>query len=218
MTSPPFRLLAVLLVAVSSGCGVEMDFRTAEAETQRAHEAEQGMLLVAEVDTQLGSRLAERRAEDARVALDKIEAVLKEYPRERRAGNADDFVKLLDDNHGPILEVLQSEDLHLLGIDLVNDRGEAVERLELEMSYEDGQLVHDWDKGCLRDLRRIGIERGLRARLWCESDITPRGWGPRTPPPLAEGARPVSFGEVLTRGHLRVRMEVTSAGLEIPEG
>ena len=185
-----------------------------DGSAQAASPEQRQALLVAELE----SRLADRFAEDARVGLDKMELCLKRFAHGRRAANADKLVQLLDEEHDALLEVLQAEELHTLGLDLVDERGKAVERLELEVAYHEGQLEYEWDADSLEVLRRYAVQPDLRAELWVESVEPPRGWTPRTPPPLARGARQIQLGEVLQRGRLRVRMGLTSAGRAVPEG
>ncbi len=199
-----FFVLAALPVAGLTGCDVQPVQGKANSRA----------LLVAELE----NRLAGRFAEDARAGLDKMELCLKRFAHTRSAQNADALVEVLEREHDALLEVLQAEELRLLGVDLINPEGEAVERLELEVVYEQGQLEYAWNADALEVLHRIAVRPDLRAELWCESESPPRGWAARTSPPLARGARHHSLGEVLQRGRLRVRMGLTSAGRLIPEG
>ena len=206
-------LRALVLTALPAVGLVGCDHHEA-AELSARDQGVQQALLVAELET----RLADRFSEDARVGLDKMELCLKRFAHTRRAANADAMVELLESEHSAILEVLQAEELHTLGIDLVDEDGKAVERLELEIEYNKGQLEYAWDQHSLEVLRHYAVKPDLKAQLWCESDEPPRGWSPRTPPPLAEGARKVHLNDVLQRGRLKVKMGLTSAGRLVPEG
>lgn len=208
------RTLQVALLAIGpilAGCG------RATLSADSGSELGSGgsrALLVAELESRLGDRFAE----DARVGLDKMELCLKRFAHGRRASNADGLVELLEREHSALLEVLQAEELHGLGVDLIDANGKAVERLELEIQYEGGQLEYAWDADSLEVLRRYAVRPDLRAELWAESEAPPRGWSPRRTPAMAEGARQVTLGEVFQRGRLRVRMGLTTAGRAVPEG
>jgi hypothetical protein len=212
MTARAMQVTLLALGPILLGC--ERAMLPADSPGPRSPGIGSQALLVAELEARLGDRFAA----DARAGLDKMELCLKRFAHGREASNAGGLVSQLEREHSALLEVLQAEELHGLGVDLINSQGRAVERLELEIEYQAGRLEYAWDADALEVLRRYAVRPGLRAELWALSDNPPRGWTPHTPPPLAEGARQVHLGEVLQRGRLRVRMGLTSAGRAVPEG